>query len=205
MHCIARAHYDAPAHHSLFQSKYPSSLTSQSRATTALAHASTSSALGPAVSPRWSSNRSISSSCVILKAPEPGEDPLTMPSISPSDGRPNLRNIPQVESDAAVIFDRDAGVSLSFGRSAWCGDLASKNLEMMFFCSTAGSEMEDGDHSGRSFVLETRTAVTPVMKSSVARLDPCSVSELHYKLRIALQRSPWPWPCLRYERYPVQS
>ena len=165
MHCIV---YSV-----LFQSKYPSSLTSHSLDTTARAQASTSSALGPAVSPRPSNNLSISSSCVILNAPEPNADPLTMPSISASDGKPNLRNIPQVESLDAVIFDRDSGLKTSFGRSAWCGDLASKNLEMMDLGSTAASEMDEGDHSGRSFVLDTRTAVTPVMKSSVARFGPC--------------------------------
>ena len=49
----------------------------------------------------------------------------------------------------------------------------SKMLVVMFAGEMDSSEMEEGDHDGRSEDFATRTAVTPVMKSSVARLGPC--------------------------------
>lgn len=102
---------------SFFRSKYPFSLTSHIRSTIPLVHCSTSAALAPPDSPRTSNTRSINSSRVILKAPEPGAEPDTCASTSFSLGRPYLRNRPHVVSGPLEMLDVLGGLSSRVGRS----------------------------------------------------------------------------------------
>lgn len=156
-----------------FISRYPSCPTLHFLCTIALIHSPTSSARGPAASPRSSTNRCTSSSWVTLKAPEPGAEPLTMASTAASEGSPYLRKRPHVESDLSLpLLDRLGGLKMSCGRADCTSERESKKLLVMFAGEMASSEIEEGDHDGRSADFETSTAVTPVMKSSVARLGP---------------------------------
>ena len=116
---------------------------------------------------------------MILKAPDPGAEPVTVASISASEGRPYLLNLPQVESGPEVILDELGGVNSSFGRSDSVGDLASKKFETTFLGSSDGSVMAFGDQSGRSLIRVIKTAETPVTKSSETRLGPC-----HQRVRV---------------------
>ena len=120
----------------------------------------------------WPSRtRSINSSSLSANAPLPGADPSTISCNFCSDGSPNSLNRPHVVSLPSV--KDDVGLKSSLGIFWRCFEEGLKNVFSMFLGDRAESLMLFGLHSGRVLILSTRTADTPVMKSSVTRLEPC--------------------------------
>ena len=121
-----------------------------------------------------SRTRSINSSSFNANAPLPGALPSTISCNFCSEGRPNSLNRPHVVSLPSV--NEDVGLKSSLGIFWRCFEEGLKNVASMFLGERAESVILFGLHSGRVLILSTKTADTPVMKSSVTRLPPCGLA-----------------------------